>query len=193
MSIYYTYLIGWSNHNKWYYGVRYSKHSHTNELWSTYFTSSKHVSDFRKNYGEPDIVEIRKTFTDSYSARLWENKVLLRMDVVRDDKWLNKTNNISIDVDAALKGSKKPKSQSFKDKCRTNRTGKKHSEETKEKMRQKALGRPGYWKGKSLSDNTKQKLSSIGKSRVGPENPFYGKKHSEESKRKIGDSKSSKS
>lgn len=44
----YTYLIGWSNHNKWYYGRRTAKNCHPNEFWKTYFTSSKYVKEFRK-------------------------------------------------------------------------------------------------------------------------------------------------
>ena len=37
---------GWSNFNKWYYGVRYSKNCNPSEFWVTYFTSSKYVNDF---------------------------------------------------------------------------------------------------------------------------------------------------
>ena len=93
----YTYLIGWSNHNKYYYGVRFAKNCNPKELWVSYFTSSKHVKLFREQYGEPNIIEIRKTFLDANSARLWEVKVLKRLNVVMQDKWLNKTDNLSID------------------------------------------------------------------------------------------------
>jgi len=37
----YTYLIGWSNLNTWYYGRRTSKNCHPSDLWQKYFTSSK--------------------------------------------------------------------------------------------------------------------------------------------------------
>lgn len=99
MHIYqpYTYLIGWSTYNKWYYGVRFAKNCHPEELWVSYFTSSKHVKKFRKDYGEPDIIQVRKRFSDSVSARIHEEKVLVRMNVINEDKWLNKTNNKSID------------------------------------------------------------------------------------------------
>ena len=45
MTIYkpYTYLIGWTNYDMWYYGVRYTKDADPNELWKKYFTSSKHL------------------------------------------------------------------------------------------------------------------------------------------------------
>ena len=93
----YTYLIGWSKHNKYYYGVRYAKGCTPNELWVTYFTSSKYVKAFEKEYGKPDVIEIRKTFTDKRKAMLWEHKVLKRINATFSDKWLNKTDNIAID------------------------------------------------------------------------------------------------
>jgi hypothetical protein len=85
----YTYLIGWSKHNKWYYGVRYAKNCNPNDLWIKYFTSSKKVKEFRELYGEPDIKQIRKTFDNDKSAKLWEDKVLRRMEVHLNEKFLN--------------------------------------------------------------------------------------------------------
>ena len=98
MTIYtpYTYLIGWSDLNKFYYGVRYAKNCHPDELWKSYFTSSKHVKDFRKKYGDPDIVQIRKTFDNSESSRIWESKVLRRVKAKNKKYFLNATDNISI-------------------------------------------------------------------------------------------------
>jgi hypothetical protein len=99
MSIYtpYTYLIGWSAHNKWYYGVRYSKSSnclyetgcHPNDLWVTYFTSSVEVKRFIEMKGQPDVIEVRKTFDDAKSAQDWEDKVLKRL-FAHKYLWLNR-------------------------------------------------------------------------------------------------------
>lgn len=89
----YTYLIGWSKHNKWYYGCRFAKKCKPSDLWTTYFTSSKHVKRFRELHGEPDVIEIRKTFEDVDKCRLWEEKVLKRSDVINKEKWLNISNN----------------------------------------------------------------------------------------------------
>lgn len=91
MNIYqpYTYLIGWSKQNKWYYGVRYSKNCNPADLWVKYFTSSKKVKEFRKINGDPDVIQIRKTFVDSKAAKLWEDKVLRRMRVHIDTKFIN--------------------------------------------------------------------------------------------------------
>jgi hypothetical protein len=99
MSIYtpYTYLIGWTTHNKWYYGCQYCNSkskgvAHQSNLWSTYFTSSKSVKEFRKIYGDPDIIKIRKTFNTKEECLLWEEKVIDKMGAVMSDKWLNKQN-----------------------------------------------------------------------------------------------------
>ena len=91
MSIYtpYTYLIGWSKHQKYYYGVRYGKGCHPDDFWVSYFTSSKRVDHFRKEYGEPDIIQIRKTFQTKEKARIWEHTAIRRCGMVDDDRFFN--------------------------------------------------------------------------------------------------------
>lgn len=93
----YTYLIGWSDLNKFYYGVEYArktKIANPCNLWVTYFTSSNIVSYFRETYGEPDIIQIRKIFSKGSDIEkmensiLWEKKVLSKIDI-SDEKWLN--------------------------------------------------------------------------------------------------------
>ena len=93
----YTYLIGWPDHNKWYYGVRYAKGADPADLWNPYTTSSNHVKSFVGEHGDPSVRLIRRVFEDTISARLWEHRVLKRMRVVGDDRWLNKTDNKSIE------------------------------------------------------------------------------------------------
>jgi hypothetical protein len=94
MNIYipYTYLIGWTHLNKYYYGVRYSKKCNPSDLWVSYFTSSKIVKHYRVEHGEPDVIQIRKLFDNPQSARLWEYKVLKRLGCIKDTKWLNQSN-----------------------------------------------------------------------------------------------------
>lgn len=94
MTIYkpYAYLIGWSKLDRWYYGCSYAKSikiANPQDLWNTYFTSSKIVKNFRKKYGEPDIIEIRKTFELAEQALAWEAKVICRMRMVDDFRFLN--------------------------------------------------------------------------------------------------------
>ena len=87
----YCYLIGWSKQNKFYYGVRYGAGVSPEDLWVKYFTSSKHVKAFRELHGDPDIIQIRKTFIDESSATTWEMKVIRRMNMPdKDNKWLNR-------------------------------------------------------------------------------------------------------
>lgn len=88
-SVPFTYLIGWSKLDKWYYGVRYSKRCQPADLWTSYFTSSPIVKKFREANGEPDVIEVRKTFKTSVQARIWEDKVHHRLGVVKSPKWLN--------------------------------------------------------------------------------------------------------
>jgi hypothetical protein len=92
----YTYLLGWSKHNKFYYGARWAKNSTPNDLWKTYFTSSRYVKQFVKEYGNPDIIQVRKKFNNAERCRLWEEKVLTKMKVTQNTLWLNRTTNRGI-------------------------------------------------------------------------------------------------
>ena len=175
----YTYLIGWKDLNRFYYGVRFSKNCRPEDLWTSYFTSSKHVKSFVKEHGNPDIIEIRKNFEDVNKARLWEGKVLKKMNVVQNDKWINKTDNKSIDPTLAALGPKK-------------QIGIKRSEETKEKLRglkseqhklnmkisRKKLFQSGYKNpNPALREDVKKKMSEIKKVAMkGSGNNMYGKK-----------------
>lgn len=89
----YTYLIGWTILDCYYYGVRTAKGSTPEDFWKTYFTSSKQVKKLRIQYGDPDVIMIRKTFTSKESAFAWETKVLRRMKVRSSRKWLNISEN----------------------------------------------------------------------------------------------------
>lgn len=91
----YTYLIGWPEQDRWYYGVRYARNCHPSDFWNPYRTSSQIVESFVSQHGDPPVKLIRKVFSDTKSARLWENRVLKRMKVVQDDRWLNKHDSMS--------------------------------------------------------------------------------------------------
>lgn len=75
----------------WYYGGRWEQGCHPADLWTSYFTSSKHVQAFREEHGEPDVIEVRHTFKTKDETQDWETTVLKRMKVVKSEKWLNKT------------------------------------------------------------------------------------------------------
>lgn len=90
--MYFTYLVKCIPTNQFYYGVCYKRGVSADRLWTTYFTSSKSVHRLIEDYGSDAFeVEIRRTFETSEAARLWESKVLKRMNVVKDPRWLNRT------------------------------------------------------------------------------------------------------
>jgi hypothetical protein len=159
----YTYLIGWSKHNVWYYGVRYSKKCHPSDLWVTYYTSSKYVREYRLVHGEPDVVGVRKTFANRERAVLWEERVIRRMKMLSDERWLNRSN--------AGRSFVVPKKlpDEWKNKIRMNRsvlTGNKN---------------PMYGKTGTMNPNYDNKWSddkkrSLSETRIGENNPNYGKK-----------------
>lgn len=134
----FTYLIGWSKLNKFYYGVRFARDCHPTDLWTKYFTSSKIVKTYRKLYGEPDIIEIRKTFNDPLSSKNWEDKVLRRLKVEGTNHWLNvssthfnksiMTDDMRLHIGLSQKGRTSPMK------------GKRHSEESKSKISKSVSG-----------------------------------------------------
>ena len=96
LGVPYTYLIGWTTTNTFYYGVRYAEQCNPADLWVTYFTSSRHVHDYRSLNGEPDIIQVRKTFKCGDQARVWEEKVLKRINAAGRIDFLNKANGRAI-------------------------------------------------------------------------------------------------
>lgn len=91
MSQPFTYLIGWPEHNTFYYGVRYARGCSPIELWTTYFTSSTKVKERREQWGEPTVKQVRKVFEDAISAKRWEDRVLRRLDARNHPLLLNQT------------------------------------------------------------------------------------------------------
>ena len=144
MAIYtpYTYLIGWSLLQKWYYGARYARISsclyetgcHPDDFFVTYFTSSVVVKQIIEKHGIPDVIQIRKTFpanTETPSdeeiskvtnaARMWEHKVLKRIQAVKRQDFLNRTDNAGPKV---INGQKRPGVGGRKPGCKSNIKGK---------------------------------------------------------------------
>ena len=141
----YTYLIGWSHLQKYYYGVRFAKKTTPEDFWVTYFTSSKEVDKYRKLHGEPDILQVRKVFNTREDAIRWEQRVLQKLNVLKEEKWLNKC--IGQPTFLGKKHSKqtidklkKPKPEGFGDKVRAYHKGKKRSIETKSRISKSKSG-----------------------------------------------------
>ena len=142
----YTYLIGWSKLNLYYYGVRFSQKCTPDDLWISYFTSSKYVKEYRRLYGEPDIKSIRKTFNNKNDAMSWESRVLKRIKAHTNPKFINKSNNTC----ANNSNEHYVKlSMLFKDKKRDAAIGQKISDKFTDKR-------------KEISRTTRQKYGSAG-------------------------------
>lgn len=116
----FTYLITHKPSGMKYYGVRYKRDCSPNDLWTTYFTSSKVVKRMIKQYGKDSFAyEIRNVFTSALDATVWEAKVHRRLRVDLREDWINQH------------------AQS----CDFNFYGHSHSSKTKEKIRRKMKAR----------------------------------------------------
>ena len=89
----YTYVITHIPSGKRYYGSRYAKHCHPEDLWRNYFTSSLTV----KNLIEKDGIEsfsfsIRKVFDTVFKCREWESRFLHKINARNNEAWINDHN-----------------------------------------------------------------------------------------------------
>lgn len=160
MTIPYTYFLLNKVTGEKYYGVRYANNCNPNELWVTYFSSSKYVKALIEKCGKDSFhYEIRKTFSSAAEARNWEERVLRKLDILNNDIWLNKNvcgkflkegpqSKEHIEKRASkIRGSNHP----FYGKSELNPFyGKHHSEETLKKLR----------KPKSNTDNMSFRLNN---------------------------------
>ena len=148
----YTYYIGWSLLNKWYYGVRFAENCKVEDLWTSYFTSSNYVKEFVEKYGNPDVVKIDKIFIDKNAAIEYEHSVLKFLKVSSNKLWLN----ASIGKCPSRKG--KTLTEESKNKIGQAHKGKVVSAETRKKISEKLKGT-----SKPKSEEHKKKISEVQK------------------------------
>lgn len=165
----YTYLIGWSQKDIWYYGVKFGEDADPSLFWITYFTSSKKVKIMREDIGEPDIVQVRRVFNSAESARLWETKVIKRMEAVQSTRWLNQTDNTG---NFFWQGPRPERTEEHKEKLAASRRGKKITKEHAKKLHE----------GRRNSKNSAEHIEACRKANL-------GKKRSYEAKQKMRDAK----
>lgn len=183
----YTYLIGWSNHDIWYYGAKFGRDANPETFWVTYHTSSKYVTEHRNRLGEPDVKQIRRTFTTAEEAIDWESEVLRRLDVRNKDNFLNCHANTAIrSMPGKLNPMNKPgvrekhlasvNTCDYKQRMSKIKKGFKHSPESKKLMSDKALEMGfGKWNlGKPKKESTKKKMADSAKKRPRKECPKCG-------------------
>ena len=193
----YTYLIRFKSTGQIYYGSSYAnnrdKIANPDQLWSSYFTSSKDIINLVSSYGKDAFeVQIRKTFNSAEKAILWENRILSKFDAKNNPLWFNKHNgnkdfkNVGHSEETKRKISKAnkgqsnrkgiPLSESHKRKIAEANKNKPKSEEHKKNL---SIARQGYTHsnetkalmsvirtGKKLTESTKQKISIANKNRT---------------------------
>lgn len=95
MTIPYTYVVKCPDGRR-YYGVRFAKDCSPSDLWTTYFTSSKHMKRLIEMHGVNAFeASVRKTFENKETAVNWEQKVLVRLKVRTNTNWVNVTTSKS--------------------------------------------------------------------------------------------------
>ena len=189
----FTYVIGWTNHKIYYYGCRYRVGCSPDDLWKTYFTSSKQVSAFRHQYGEPDVIRIHRICITGSEALELEEKFLLKVDAANSINWLNCHNGAKNFI--ARKGKEHhtynvPRSESWRNRhslslktsgkvkgANNGMYGKSHSEKVRleQSIRVSGINHPMF--GKPKSDSFKKNLSEKykGKSRPTTQCPHCSK------------------
>ena len=207
----FSYLVTHILTGKRYYGCRYAKNSNPCQLGKTYFTSCKELRQLIIKEGVTNFTfEVRKVFRDVLLCRKWEATVLRRLKAAQSNKWFNRSNgNKQFYCLGHTKETSKKMSQSH--------TGYHHSEDTKKKISKSHLGKTGQkWTlqqklnasirrtGRKHSEDTKKKIGNSQKGKFvarwsnerkkeyssqmsGFGNNFYGKNHSEETKKRMKD------
>ena len=206
----YTYFISCLKNNQHYYGVSFKKGANPEDLWTTYFTSSKQVKKLIEIYGvDSFVVSVRKIFEDTNKARMWEHKVLRRLKVSTREDFINRTDNISINSKGFVwwtNGSQNTRAlnapgdgwyrgNTFK--------GRKKSKESVKKMMETRLKKYGSYSTNLGVPHTTETKIKISKSKtgvklgpqtqehvekrkmIGSNNPRFGKHLSQEHKQKL--------
>lgn len=167
----YTYLLTFKPTGQKYYGVRIAnKKIPKEDLWNTYYSSSRVVSKLREEHGDDSFEAIvDKVFETEDEARKYESSFIKDLNLPTD-KWLNKRSvplNIKRGKDSYWYGKHLPAD-----------VRKKISE-----------SRKGKYTGK---DNHNYKNPAAANALValakGPNNPNIGRHHTEETKKKISES-----
>lgn len=153
----YTYYLYHKPTKQHYYGVRWAKNCHPNDLFVTYFSSSKKIKELISKYGINTFTfKVRKIFNNKQEAILWEHKVLTKLNVNNRKDWLNQNISGSIVYDVhPLKG--KHHTIETKAKISNSRKGFKHSEKSKNIMSESRKGEKHWNYNKKHSEESKNK------------------------------------
>lgn len=162
----YCYVIGWTQLGVWYYGSEFGERTKTanpRNLWRTYFTSSDIVCEFVRQHGDPDVIQVRRTFCTAQATIEWEYKVLRRLHVRAASNWLN------------VNDGKAPKGTPWSLERKTARSAS-----------MSGASNPNY--GKTTPPHVRHKISESHRGRHGGENNhMYGTRHTAAARRKMKD------
>jgi hypothetical protein len=200
----YTYYLYHIPTGKKYYGVRMKpKANPVDDLWNIYFGSSDLVDALIVEYGKDSFrAEVRKIFDDPYTAYIWEQTVLKKLNAIHKPEWLNQglaekwyrvgpmteehKNNIRKSKIGKRRG---PRTLEWSRKIIESNIGKLRSTDSKNRMseaqKRRFMTHPAPMQGKHHTKETIEKIriSNIGKN-IGKPSPMRGRKHSEEAKQK---------
>lgn len=203
----YTYLLGWREHDVWYYGYRGANRTAPSDDLPEYLSSSAHVKAFIEQNGKPDVMRVHKLFETKDDAKAYETRFIAKVDAVRSSRWLNRHDGgpnwgvaryISEEHRQKISESKKGHTTSEETRSKMSAARKAYmaSEAGKEHLASMIANRdPGWHKGKTRSEETKRKISETKKAQASQEgyiNPSKGMEKSEETKRKISEAKKGK-
>jgi hypothetical protein len=160
--MFYTYHLYHKSTNKHYYGARYAKNAHVNDLWHTYFTSSKRIHRLIEEYGVDSFIpSIRQTFKSAKATVLWESKFLQKVDAKNNENWLNQHNGDGKFLTTECTEYRAKRISEAKKGKVPNRSNYNHSEETCKKISDSNMGRPAP----SWSIESRKKLGKSVKAR----------------------------
>ena len=95
ITVPFTYILKFKPTNQWYYGVRWAKGCSPADLWTTYFSSSAHIKNLIKQFGQDSFeFRISKTFTTKSQATMHERRFLLKVNAAKNGAFINKRNNM---------------------------------------------------------------------------------------------------
>ena len=132
-------------------------------------------------YGKENFTfEIRKIFNNANDARIWESRVLKRLNVRTNESWVNKTDNTSI---PPMYGKDNPSSrQMTKDKISRANKGRKRPDQSKRllekhhmkdevsRLKMSQTKKMKYATGELVQKTKGQKRPEM----TGPNHPLYG-------------------
>lgn len=191
----YTYKIEFKPTGQYYYGVRYAKNCHPDDLWITYFTSSKIIHNLIDKHGLDEFnVEIRKIFPNNpEKAKLWEHKVLIKLNIPHNPQYLNCSNGVKFYLPEGYKHSietkKKmsvkanlPKNTAISIENLKKAVEKNIGTKRTNNFIKQVSGENNYMFGKTHSEQAKEVMSM---KKTGENNPMYGRTHSNKSIKKM--------